>query len=89
MWEYLSVRFNFKGRGVTQEFNLLDSGGERLEQWASERGSAAETLPELLVLAGEDGWELATHTVHESQLSGETWHYMHFKRPKDSGVTLR
>ena len=78
-WEYLSIRFDFEGRGITQEFNLLDRDGERLKGWTDERGQVAETLPELLELLGNDGWELATHVIH----SDEDLHYMHFKRPKD------
>ena len=83
VWEYLSVRFDFRGRGITQEFRLLDVNGERLTGWISESRQGAQTLPEFLKLAGEDGWEMVGHTVNQDmQANGVTWHYMQFKRPK-------
>jgi len=83
VWEYLSVRFDYRGRGITQEFNLLDVNGQRLMGWTSESGQGAETLPEFLKLAGEDGWEMVSHTINQDmQANGVTWHYMQFKRPK-------
>ena len=82
-WDYLSARFDYRGRGITQEFNLLDANGVRLSGWASASGQAAKTLPEFLRLAGEDGWEMLSHAVNQDmQANGVTWHYMHFKRPK-------
>ncbi len=30
VWEYLSVRFDYKGRGITQEFNWTLTGNVRL-----------------------------------------------------------
>ena len=51
--------------------------------WTSESGQGAETLPEFLKLAGEDGWEMVSHTINQDmQANGVTWHYMQFKRPK-------
>lgn len=83
VWEYLSIRFDFKGRGITQEFNLFDVNGQRLTGWTSENQQAAKTLPEFLELAGKDGWEMVSHTVNQDmQANGVTWHYMQFKRPK-------
>ena len=88
-WDYLAVRFGFKGLGVTQELSSLDVNGERLDNvWKGERGQLAETLPELLSLAGEEGWELVTHTVHTSQSSGMPEHYLTFKRPKEDAPVL-
>lgn len=55
MCEYLSVRFDYRGRGITQGFNLLDVNGQRLTGWTSESKQGAKTLPEFLKLAGEDG----------------------------------
>jgi hypothetical protein len=84
-WEYLSVRFDYKGRGITQEFNLLDINGKREKGWLNTEGESAATLPEFLQLAGSDGWELASHVVNQdNQLNGVTFHYMQFKRPKIS-----
>lgn len=71
-WEYLSVRFTFKGLGATKEFMDLAVDGDKLK--VSDR-QVVNTLPELLEYAGDDGWELVCHTV-------ETYHYMQFKRPK-------
>ena len=82
MWQYLAIRCTFKGLGITQEFSSFDMGGQRLEGWTDAHGRVAETLPELLTLAGEDGWELVTHAVHNSQASGAETHYLTFKRPK-------
>ena len=33
-WEYKHVRLNYKGRGITQEINILDIDGERLRGWS-------------------------------------------------------
>ena len=71
-WEYMSVRFQFKGLGATKEFQYLSVDGDKLKVNDSR---IVDTLPELLEYAGNDGWELVTHT-------GETYHYMTFKRPK-------
>jgi len=71
-WEYLSVRFTFKGFGATKEFHELSVDGDKLK--VNDR-KIVNSLPELLEFAGDDGWELTTHT-------GETYHYMTFKRPK-------
>ena len=88
-WAYLAVRFGFKGLGVTQELSSLDHNGERLDDgWTSEGGQLAKTLPELLALAGVEGWELVTHTVHTSQASGAPLHYLTFKRPKGQSTSV-
>ena len=84
-WEYLSARFDFLGRGITQEFDILDVDGERLHGKSEKDKRVAETLPEFLEVVGEDGWELVTHTISEGRPSdGLEWHYMTFKRPKAS-----
>ena len=73
--EYLISHLDFKGRGSTQEFNLLT--------WTSESQQAAKPLPDFLRWTGEDGWEIGSHTVNQGiQANGVTWHYMQFKRPK-------
>lgn len=82
-WEYLSVRFDFKGRGITQEFDVLDVDGERLHSWSSKDRRVAETLNEFLDIVGDDGWDLITHTISEGRTNDKLeWHYMTFKRPK-------
>ncbi len=79
----MSLRFDYRGRGITQEFNLLDVNGQRLAGWSGESGQGAKTLPEFLKLAGDEGWEMVSHTVNQDmQANGVTWHYMQFKRPK-------
>ena len=64
VWEYLSIRFDYRGRGITQ-FNLMDVNGQCLTGWMSGSGQAAKTLPEFMELAGEDGWELVSHTINQ------------------------
>jgi hypothetical protein len=87
-WEYLSIRFDYKGRGITQEFNLLDVNGERVKGWYNAGGKNAKTLPELMQLAGEDGWELVSHVVNQdNEMNGVTFHYMQFKRPLEAETT--
>ena len=88
-WNYLALRFGFKGLGVTQELSSLDHNGERLgDTWTSERGHVATTLPELLTLAGEEEWELVTHAVQISSSSGMSEHYLTFKRPQEDAPVL-
>jgi hypothetical protein len=77
-WEYLSVRFNYKGRGITQEFNELDINGKNVISGGSAEADTAKMLPDFLSGLGEAGWELVNHTV-EAEIG---WHYMHFKRPR-------
>jgi hypothetical protein len=42
-WDYKQIRFDFKGRGITQEMNLVDIDGERVRGWGS--GGEVPTLP--------------------------------------------
>lgn len=84
-WEYLSIRFDYKGRGITQEFNLLDVNGVRKKGWVSSvfTGKEGNNLPDFLKLVGEEGWELISHVVNQdNQFNNVTLHYMQFKRPK-------
>ena len=83
-WEYLSLRFNYKGLGIKKEFALLDVNGERVANWRGKDEEAPQSLPELLSLVGVDGWELTTHTISEN--SG--MHHMHFKRPLEAENSL-
>ena len=88
-WQYLSIRFDYKGRGITQEFNLLDINGIRKKGWISNSGTEAKTLPEFLQLAGNDGWELVSHVVNQdNQTNNVTFHYMQFKRPKGEEINV-
>ena len=32
-YEYKHIRLDYKGRGITQEINLLDIDGERIRSW--------------------------------------------------------
>ena len=81
-WEYLSVKFNYKGLGIKEEFTLLDIDGERVSGYWSHDEEAPENLPKLLDLLGADGWELVTHAF--SSVSG--MQHMHFKRPRDASA---
>lgn len=79
-FEYKNIRFDFKGRGITQEINLLDIDGKRVRGWYQNRNEVP-TLPELLNAAGDDGWELVSHTVNQdNEANGVTFHYLYFKR---------
>ncbi len=79
-WDYKQIRFDFKGRGITQEINLLDIDGQRVRGWGSD--SEVPTLPEILMAMGKDGWEMVSHMVNQdNQTNGVTFHYLYFKRP--------
>ena len=78
-FEYMHIRLDYKGRGITQEINILDIDGERIREW----GSAHEvpTLPVMLAKLGEDGWEMVSHAVNQDMTAnGVTFHYYNFKR---------
>ena len=80
-WEYKLIRFDYKGRGITQEINLLDIDGVRVRGWGSSK--EVPTLPEMVQALGADGWELVSHVVNQdNQTNGVTFHYYTFKRPK-------
>ena len=79
-WQYKHIRLDYKGRGITQEINLLDIDGERIRGWGS--GKEVPTLPEMFEALGKDGWELVTHAVNQDGAgNGTTFHYYNFKRP--------
>ena len=80
-WEYKNIRFDFLGRGITQEFNILDVDGERKKGWFV-GGLQVTTLPEMMNALGAEGWELVSHVVNQDmQHNNVTLHYMSFKRP--------
>ena len=80
-WEYKSIRFDYIGRGITQEFNILDIDGKRIEGWWFS-DTNIKTLPDLLQLFGAAGWEMISHVVNQDvQTNNVTLHYMQFKRP--------
>ena len=77
-WDYKHIRLDYKGRGITQEINLLDIDGERIRGW---QGKEVPSLPEMLAALGEDGWEMVSHMVNQDNTAnGVTWHYYNFKR---------
>ena len=83
LWEYKSLRFDYKGRGITQEINLLDIDGVRIKGWGDQD---VPSLPALLADLGRDGWEMVAHVVNQdNQTNGVTFHYMQFKREIASG----
>ena len=43
-WDYKHIRLDYKGRGITQEINLLDIDGERVRGW-SDNFSSKEVIP--------------------------------------------
>ena len=79
-FEYKHIRLDYKGRGITQEINILDIDGERIRSWGS--GTEVPTLPEMFEALGKDGWEMATHAVNQDNTTnGTTFHYYNFRRP--------
>ncbi len=78
-FEYKHIRLDYKGRGITQEINILDIDGERIRSWGS--GTEVPTLPEMFLKLGSDGWEMVSHVVNQDvQQNGVTFHYYNFKR---------
>ena len=86
-WEYKNIRFDFLGRGITQEFNILDVDGERMKGWFI-GGLQVTNLPEMMNALGGDGWEIVSHVVNQdNQSNNVTLHYMTFKRPGKVNVS--
>ena len=83
-WDYKHIRLDYKGRGITQEINLLDIDGERVRGWSDNFSSKeVPTLPEILNKLGADGWEMISHVVNQDLAqNGTTMHYYNFKREK-------
>ena len=83
-WDYKHLRLDYKGRGITQEINLLDIDGERVRGWSDNFSSKeVPTLPEILNKLGDDGWEMISHVVNQDLAqNGTTMHYYNFKREK-------
>ena len=86
-WEYKNIRFDFLGRGITQEFNILDVDGQRMKGWFI-GGLQVTNLPEMMNALGGEGWELVSHVVNQdNQTNNVTLHYLVFKRPGKVEVT--
>ena len=83
-WDYKHMRLDYKGRGITQEINLLDIDGERIRGWTDNFSSKeVPSLPEILTKLGDDGWEMISHVVNQDLAqNGTTMHYYNFKREK-------
>ena len=83
-WDYKHIRLDYKGRGITQEINLLDIDGERVRGWSDNFSSKeVPTLPDILNKLGDDGWEMISHVVNQDLAqNGTTMHYYNFKREK-------
>ena len=69
-YEYKHIRLDYKGRGITQEINLLDIDGERIRSWRNNFGDdvIVPTLHEMLNQLGAAGWELVSHVVNQDVL---------------------
>ena len=79
LFEYKHIRLDYKGRGITQEINILDIDGERIRGWMG--SNEVPTLPEMFSKLGADGWEMVSHVVNQDvQQNGVTFHYYNFKR---------
>ena len=83
-WDYKHLRLDYKGRGITQEINLLDIDGERIRGWTDNfSNKEVPSLPEILNKLGDDGWEMISHVVNQDlAANGTTMHYYNFKREK-------
>lgn len=80
-WEYKQIRLDYKGRGITQEINILDIDGQRIRGWGA--STEVPTLPEMISNLGDNGWEMISHVVNQDNAAnGVTFHYYNFKRPK-------
>ena len=83
-WDYKHLRLDYKGRGITQEINLLDIDGDRVRGWTDNfSNKEVPSLPEILSKLGDDGWEMISHVVNQDlSANGTTMHYYNFKREK-------
>ena len=83
-WDYKHLRLDYKGRGITQEINLLDIDGDRVRGWSDNfSNKEVPSLPEILNKLGDDGWEMISHVVNQDlSANGTTMHYYNFKREK-------
>ena len=78
-FDYKHIRLDYKGRGITQEINILDIDGERIRGWLGT--NEVPTLPEMFSKLGSEGWEMVSHVVNQHvQQNGVTFHYYNFKR---------
>lgn len=79
-WEYKHIRLDYKGRGITQEINILDIDGERIRGWGFSK--EVPNLNEIIEKLGQENWEMVSHVVNQdNQANGVTFHYYNFKRP--------
>ena len=83
-WDYKHIRLDYKGRGITQEINILDIDGERIRGWTDNFSQKeVPSLPEIFEKLGNEGWEMVSHVVNQDiTQNGVTLHYYNFKREK-------
>ena len=91
LWDYKHIRLDYKGRGITQEINILDIDGERIRGWTDNFSSnEVPTLPEVFEKLGNEGWEMVSHVINQDiKQTGVTLHYYNFKREKLWRMTLK
>jgi len=78
-FEYKHIRLDYKGRGITQEINIMDIDGQRIRAWGSNK--EVPPLHEMFKALGADGWEMVSHVVNQdNHANGVTFHYYNFKR---------
>jgi hypothetical protein len=80
-WRYKHIRLNDRGRGITQEIDVLDVDGERLTGWGDSK--TMPTVPQLFDSLGKDGWELVTHVIHQDGSGVMVFHYYTLRRSLD------
>ena len=90
-WDYKHIRLDYKGRGITQEINILDIDGERIRGWTDNFSQKeVPSLPEIFEKLGNEGWEMVSHVVNQDLTqNGVTLHYYNFKREKLWVTTLK
>ncbi len=82
-FEYLIVRYDFIGRGISGEFNFLDVNGERVIKpgGKGDKGLWGAKETELFSRLGNAGWELVNHSVQDQPETTQiTFHYAKFVR---------
>ncbi len=78
-YEYLTIRYDIKGRGITGEFDFLDVNGERV----IDRGGDGDTHfwgdreSALFEKLGKAGWMLVNHSEGGAE---EIFHFATFMR---------
>lgn len=82
-YEYLLLRYDYIGRGITGEFHFLDANGQRLvKNGAAITSDWSGKESDLFNRLGQAGWRLVSHSVVDVPENKHiTYHYAKFVRP--------